>query len=74
MTMICKDCRVEGPVQRYDVIPCQRHALVERLAEALRELYTYPRVRDLLAPKESMGSIDRLCEDVLTEYDGLEKR
>lgn len=32
---------------------------------ALRELYTYPGVRDLLAPTDSLGSIARRVEDVL---------
>ena len=37
----------------------------EQAEAALRELYTYPGVRDLLAPNDSLGSIAQRVEDIL---------
>lgn len=37
----------------------------EQAESALRELYTYPGVRDLLAPNDSLGSIAQRVEDIL---------
>lgn len=41
---------------------------VREMATALDQLYTFPGVRDLLAPKESLGSIAFLVESSLAKY------
>ena len=45
-------------------------AAAPKLLEALKALYTFPRVRDLLAPRGSLGSIDDMCCAAIKEAEG----
>lgn len=46
----------------------------DRLRTALVELYTYPGVRELLAPRESLGSIQALVEVALESGESAEAK
>jgi len=45
--------------------------VVRDMVEALRALYTFPRVRDLLAPRDSLGSIEAKVEAALARWERL---
>jgi len=49
----------------------RKAALVEELLTALSRLYTFPGVRDLLAPKESLGSIAAEVEVAIAKAEAL---
>jgi hypothetical protein len=48
----------------------QAEGKVEAMREALTQLYSFPGVRDLLAPKDSLGSVAALVESALTPEAG----
>ena len=56
-------CRAIGAMAA--LLTVQLRTRAEQAEAALRELYTYPGVRDLLAPTDSLGSIARRVEHVL---------
>jgi hypothetical protein len=73
----CEVCKTK---QRYTVEYCciscfvkleRKAALVEELVTALSRLYTFPGVRDLLAPKESLGSIAAEVEVAIAKAEAL---
>jgi len=49
----------------------RKTALMEGLLTALSRLYTFPGVRDLLAPKESLGSIAAEVEVAIAKAEAL---
>jgi hypothetical protein len=49
----------------------RKAALAEELLTVLSRLYTFPGVRDLLAPKESLGSIASKVEVAIGKAEAL---
>lgn len=66
---ICKECkpRVGGTDHEgiyYEIVPCPRHALVDRLAEALRQYHLW-HINDY----GGAGQMDAKTAELLKEYD-----
>lgn len=59
-----------GLIKLLDIVESQEKE-IERLKEALIRLYTKPGVRELLAPTESLGSIQAQVEELVGVWESI---
>lgn len=71
-TYVAREARIiDEAITEYSAKLERKAALVEELVTALSRLYTFPGVRDLLAPKESLGSIVAEVEVAIAKAEAL---